>query len=82
MVDVVVILSFNTDMEQSNPALLHSGRCLTRLEVRPRPLDQARELVPFRLNGHPEYSLFEVDEMRRTGTEAAVTRHEIGFTTA
>ena len=82
MVDVVVILSFNTGMEQLNPALQHPGRCLTQLEVRPLPLDQAQELVPFRLNGHPEYSLVEVYEMRRTGTEAAVTRREIGFTTA
>ena len=82
MVDVVAILSFNTGMEQLNLALLHPGRCLTRLEVRPLPFARAQELVPFRLNGHPEYSLAEVYEMRRTGTEAAITRREIGFTTA
>ena len=82
LVDVVVILSFNTGMEQLNPALLRPGRCLTRLEVHPLPFPQAQDLVPFPLNGHREYSLAEVYEMRRTGAEAAVTRREMGFTTA
>ena len=82
LVDVVVILSFNTQMEQLNPALLRPGRCLSRLEVHALPFHQAQDLVPFTLNRHRGYSLAEVYEMRRTGAEAAVTRREMGFTTA
>ena len=81
LVDVVVILSFNTGMEALNPALLRPGRCLSRLEVRPLSFHQAQGLLPFPLKAHREYSLAEVYEMRRTGAEAAVTRREMGFAT-
>ena len=82
LVDVVVIMSFNTRMDSLNPALLRAGRCLSRLEVHPLTFPQAQDLLPFPLNGRREYSLAEVYEMRRTGAEAAVTRREMGFTTA
>ena len=39
-------------------------------------------VLPFPLKAHRDYSLAGVYEMRRTGTEAAVTRREMGFTTA
>ena len=79
LVDVVVILSFNTKMEQLNPALLRPGRCLARLEAHPLAFHQAQGLLPFPLKAGREYSPAKVYEMLRTGAEAAVTRREMGF---
>ena len=80
-VDVDVILWFNPDMDRLKPALVRLGRCLSRLQVHPLPFHQAHYLVPFRLKGHREYSLAEVNEILGTGGNAA-TQREMGLAKA
>ncbi len=66
-VDVDVILWFSPAMDRVKPALARLGRCLSRLQVHPLPFHRAQDLVPFRLKGHREYSLAEVNEILGTG---------------
>ena len=78
-VHVDVILWLNLDMDGVKPALVRLGRCLSRLQVRPLPFHQAQDLVPFRLEGHREYSLAEVNEILGTGGEGGYSARDVAL---
>ncbi len=77
--DSILLLSFNTDIGNVNPALLRPGRCLAHIEVPPLPFEQAQGLVPFPLITQREYVLADLYEARRRGVPPDGTPHRIGF---
>ena len=77
--DVDVIRWFNLDMDGVKPALVCLGRCLSRLQVRPLPFHQAQDLVPFRLEGHREYSLAEVNKILGTGGVGGYSARDVAL---
>ena len=85
LTDTVLLVSFNTDLHEINPALLRPGRCLATIEVGNLSSEHAARLVdgelPDRSNG---YSLAEVYAIKaqKTVTEVKRQRKQTGFRTS
>lgn len=70
--DSIIILSFNTDLDKINPAVLRPGRCLGQIEIKELPVEQIARLLEDEGLDLPltkqSYTLAEFYEMKRTGT--------------
>ena len=70
----VIVLTFNTDIEKINEAVLRPGRCIAHIKVDLLEAAQVRSMMVEAGLGHVEltrskYSLAEVYEMKRIGSE-------------
>lgn len=69
LMDTIILVSFNYDIKNIDPAVIRPGRCLANINVDLLPYNHARKLVSFDIP-EKDYSLAEIYELRKQNKEA------------